>query len=737
MKKDKIEQWHPDLKKETKRYVVSYHPMKGGEPVKIKMSSEHPIGSPEIINQAHLEAKKIGLKGGSIGAFREITINKSLKLTSFGKELIKKMGYKGKKNIPLKNRGAQKFTAPPKGEGTLRRLFEPLPEKAKGSFAEFVRRVSAMANKGELDKYMKKTSESGLDEPHYNVIYEPKRQKAIGVFYPKGQYGRSERQYEVSVSQMEYRRAVKPIIQQHGRTKSGAEATFKLFEPKDAKKCDDTRKYTIDGNHVDQLTGGLADKKKPEDFDPEQLAMGIKVEMEHTNDPAKAKEIAMDHLVEDPNYYTHLKAMEEKHQGKEEVKKVEIKGELPPEAGGKLRRPMPLSERGYKFDKPKIKPKAVVEPKKKTPMGDLADEMVESYSKKYGTIKKFFLEKAKFAQRVPGLKEKLEQQGLDLTNKYKKGDNLAFKHTEGHIVEGTVTDVVGSKVHLVDGSGNIWRVPEEKVYSMKQEKEQIKKTDIEVMLELKKNASDNYMEDFSKEFKKLAEIHQMPFECIVGDRDEIKYHIFKVGDCSIVHKSLGTLIDVKMHYLQSCPEEHRKLAKAMFYQLQTYYHKNCSPSIEKYIGDESMGIMQKKSLYGGQYSSPWQETLGNQLLRRWKYLLGRKRRPSIGARKPIKNIQQQKLKREQQYLMGYSDKPFGVYNKSLTLTERGKNLFKAFGIPKIKTGAPSVSTSTISSPKMPKLGAPKLSGGKSGGIKPITPKVSASKKTFGVPKIKL
>jgi hypothetical protein len=43
-----------------------------------------------------------------------------------------------------------------------------------------------------------------------------------------------------------------------------------------------------------------------------QLEMGIKVEMEHTDDEKTAKEIAMDHLWEDPTYYTKLKRMEKK-----------------------------------------------------------------------------------------------------------------------------------------------------------------------------------------------------------------------------------------------------------------------------------------------------------------------------------------------------------------------------------------------------------------------------------------
>ena len=53
----------------------------------------------------------------------------------------------------------------------------------------------------------------------------------------------------------------------------------------------------------DVIDGGLADDKMPSDFNKKQLAKGIKVEMEHTNDPLVAIEIAMDHLMEDPEYY--------------------------------------------------------------------------------------------------------------------------------------------------------------------------------------------------------------------------------------------------------------------------------------------------------------------------------------------------------------------------------------------------------------------------------------------------
>ena len=52
--------------------------------------------------------------------------------------------------------------------------------------------------------------------------------------------------------------------------------------------------------HIDNMISSL---KK-------QLAKGIKVEMEHTKDKAKAREIAMDHLWEHPNYYDRLEKIE-------------------------------------------------------------------------------------------------------------------------------------------------------------------------------------------------------------------------------------------------------------------------------------------------------------------------------------------------------------------------------------------------------------------------------------------
>jgi hypothetical protein len=81
---------------------------------------------------------------------------------------------------------------------------------------------------------------------------------------------------------------------------------------------------------MEKLKGGISDKMSLEDiakkhdkkgyyhiedmvkFLKKQLDKGIKVEKEHTNNELMAREIAMDHLSEDPNYYIKLKQIETK-----------------------------------------------------------------------------------------------------------------------------------------------------------------------------------------------------------------------------------------------------------------------------------------------------------------------------------------------------------------------------------------------------------------------------------------
>jgi hypothetical protein len=78
---------------------------------------------------------------------------------------------------------------------------------------------------------------------------------------------------------------------------------------------------------MDKVKGGLSDDMSKKDiadkFDitvddvTKELEMGSDIEMEHVETKEVAKEIAMDHLVEIPDYYTRLKKMEK--EAKEEL----------------------------------------------------------------------------------------------------------------------------------------------------------------------------------------------------------------------------------------------------------------------------------------------------------------------------------------------------------------------------------------------------------------------------------
>lgn len=61
---------------------------------------------------------------------------------------------------------------------------------------------------------------------------------------------------------------------------------------------------------ADALPGGEGDQKPDNEFPSEALAEGKTHEREHTDDPQIAKEIAKDHLSEDPAYYEKVKAIE-------------------------------------------------------------------------------------------------------------------------------------------------------------------------------------------------------------------------------------------------------------------------------------------------------------------------------------------------------------------------------------------------------------------------------------------
>lgn len=61
---------------------------------------------------------------------------------------------------------------------------------------------------------------------------------------------------------------------------------------------------------ADLIPGGRGDSANPSQFDSAEIAQGMKVEKEHTDSKELAKQIAVDHLTEFPDYYTRLDKME-------------------------------------------------------------------------------------------------------------------------------------------------------------------------------------------------------------------------------------------------------------------------------------------------------------------------------------------------------------------------------------------------------------------------------------------
>lgn len=146
----------------------------------------------------------------------------------------------------------------------------------------------------------------------------------------------------------------------------------------------DMNKYSKEMKEANKLKGGNADKKTLRDIAKRhthpkgdfytrlhytdamekelelQLKKGIKVEMEHTNDKDLAKEIAMDHLWEDPKYYQKLKKIE----GKEQIVRNRVKSDLSDKivSSTPLDKPVGkifgLSKTETKENKPKITAKA-------------------------------------------------------------------------------------------------------------------------------------------------------------------------------------------------------------------------------------------------------------------------------------------------------------------------------------------------------------------------------------------
>jgi len=96
----------------------------------------------------------------------------------------------------------------------------------------------------------------------------------------------------------------------YSRESTGSSSMGNFYGPDAAKAKALLQNYdatTKSFKKSNKLKGGKGDKSRKSDFSAKQLADGMKVESEHTKDSKAAEEIVLDHLTEDPRYYSKLK----------------------------------------------------------------------------------------------------------------------------------------------------------------------------------------------------------------------------------------------------------------------------------------------------------------------------------------------------------------------------------------------------------------------------------------------
>lgn len=164
----------------------------------------------------------------------------------------------------------------------------------------------AETHAGEMEaKALKQKETAAMDKKHSYDKMDSSHQKAIRVL--------------LNIEGKSAKEKIETIMEQFGVSKMGAinilaDATKELPKPEQPEGEKKEIEKSLEGGKADNMSiEDIAKKHRVEVSEIEkQLAMGLKVETEHTADKAKAREIALDHLVESASYYTKLKTMESK-----------------------------------------------------------------------------------------------------------------------------------------------------------------------------------------------------------------------------------------------------------------------------------------------------------------------------------------------------------------------------------------------------------------------------------------
>jgi hypothetical protein len=163
------------------------------------------------------------------------------------------------------------------------------------SYAEAIAKVAAKYNMDE-DKLATMVPEQSVGDEEYKDDFEYSddydddysRDWAAGDDYNDGEFfeakdgGDEDEELEAMIKKME-------------QEKEGEEAIMSQFDPMEEELNEAKKKKEAKA------------ELHPNQINPSELRMGIKVELEHTDDLDVAKKIALDHLAENPFYYTALK----------------------------------------------------------------------------------------------------------------------------------------------------------------------------------------------------------------------------------------------------------------------------------------------------------------------------------------------------------------------------------------------------------------------------------------------
>lgn len=211
------------------------------------------------------------------------------------------------------------------------------------------------------------------------------------------------------------------------------------------------------------IKGGKGDKLNIDEVNPTELSMGVKVEMEHTKDKNKAIDIAMDHLAEDPIYYTKLKMAGLADELKEPKK---AKSSVPTLLNKKLTNVVD-KENGLKPVKGVVKVKQSAKNSTKETVKPVKGIQIMSQTPKKAKGITKTMELPKKSKEIQ-LKETIDklvakvikecqcQNVNENSNELKVGDSVKINHPKQHT--GVIKSIEGDRAVVRGDNGENWNV---------------------------------------------------------------------------------------------------------------------------------------------------------------------------------------------------------------------------------------------------------------------------------------